>query len=199
MEDVEKLLSFWFGELDEHGHASPDSAKRWFTKSHEFDREVKAQFEPMLEAIAAGRREDWLATPRGRLAYVIILDQLSRNMYRGTSQMFAQDDRALDAALGGIVRGDDEKLATDERVFLYMPLMHSEDRDVQARSVGLFKKMLEAATPDTQKRLAENLKYAEMHRDIIVRFGRFPHRNSILDRTSTPDEVEFLTEPNSAF
>jgi len=190
MDEIESVLSFWF---------HPENAKNWFSKNSDFDRDVRARFEPILKAIMADQHEDWLETPRGRLAYVIVLDQLSRNMYRGTPEMFAQDDRALEAATGGIDRGHDKKLPPDQRLFLYMPLMHSEDRDVQDRSVYLFKQMRDEAPPDQRQKLGENVRYAEMHRDIIKRFGRFPHRNSLLDRTSTAEEVEFLTEPNSAF
>ncbi len=201
---AEKVLSFWFGELDEHGHAHPSQAKRWFTKDSDFDREIHEQFEAIHRSIADGRCEDWLETPRGRLAYVIVLDQLSRNMFRGTPEMFAHDARALRAALEGVDRDDDQKLGIDERAFFYMPLMHSEDRAVQDRSVALFEKMRDAVVetavqPERRERYAGNVRYAEQHREIIKRFGRFPHRNSILDRTSTPEEVEFLTEPNSAF
>lgn len=199
MEDVEKVLSFWFGELDDKGHARPETTKRWFSKNSDFDREIKKEFEPIHRAIRDDKCEKWLETPRGRLAYVIVLDQLSRNMYRGTSDMFAQDERALKAACDGIDRGDDKKLGIDERLFLYMPLVHAEDRDVQDRSVYVFTQMRDEAPPELRERIGENLRYAQMHRDIILRFGRFPHRNSILDRTSTAEEVQFLTEPNSSF
>jgi uncharacterized protein (DUF924 family) len=199
MKDAEKVLSFWFGELDEHGHAHPSQAKRWFQKNSDFDREVHEQFEAMHRSVADGRCERWLETPRGTLAYVIVLDQLSRNMFRGTAEMFAHDASALRAALRGVDRADDQKLGIDERSFLYMPLMHSEDPKIQDRSVALFEKMRDAVRPERRERYAASVRYAETHRDIIKRFGRFPHRNSILDRTSTPDEVEFLTEPNAAF
>lgn len=197
--DPEDVLAFWFGELDDQGRAPQAQAKKWFTKNSEFDADVKARFAATHEAVNDGKCEAWLETPRGRLAYVIVLDQLSRNMFRGTADMFASDSRALRAAQGGIDKGDDKKLAGDARTFLYMPLMHSEDWLVQDRCVSLFEDMREAAPPDERARLDSHVKYAIMHRDIIKRFGRFPHRNSILDRTSTPDEVEFLTEPNSAF
>jgi uncharacterized protein (DUF924 family) len=197
--DPEHVLAFWFGELDDQGRAPQSQTKKWFSKNSEFDADVKARFEATHEAINDGKCEAWLDTPRGRLAYVIVLDQLSRNMFRGTADMFASDARALRAALDGIDKGDDKKLAGDTRTFLYMPLMHSEDWLVQDRCVSLFEAMREAAPPEERTRLDSHVKYAIMHRDIIKRFGRFPHRNSILDRTSTPDEVEFLTEPNSAF
>lgn len=197
--DPEKVLDFWFGELDEHGHASPESARRWFMKNHEFDREVKSTYEETHAAIARGDLESWLDTPRGRLAYVIVLDQLSRNMFRGTYQMFAHDEQALRAAVEGIDKGDDRALVTAERTFLYMPLMHSESLSTQNRCVALFEKLRDEQPPHLRERFEEHVKYAVMHRDIIQRFGRFPHRNPILDRTSTQEELDFLNEPNSAF
>lgn len=199
MVDPEEVLAFWFGEIDDRGVAPQEQAKKWFSKNSEFDADVKKRFASTHEAISDGKCEAWLDTPRGRLAYVIVLDQLSRNMFRGTADMFASDARALRAALDGIDRGDDKKLAGDQRTFLYMPLMHSEDWLVQDRCVSLFEAIRDEAPEADRARVDNQLKYAIMHRDIIKRFGRFPHRNSILDRTSTPDEVEFLTEPNSAF
>jgi len=186
--DSENVLQFWFGTLDENGHATPATAKRWFGKSVHFDQEIRDRFGAVHAAVAAGDCDAWLETPRGRLAYILVLDQLSRNMFRDSKNMFSYDARALGAAEDGIARGDDQKLAVAERAFFYMPLMHSEDLNVQEKSVTLFEKVGQ-----------EQTKYAVMHRDIIRRFGRFPHRNLILDRTSTQEELEFLNEPNAAF
>ena len=173
------VLAFWRA-------AGPD---RWFERNADFDAEVAARFGAVYAAAAKGELAQWEAAPDCALALAIVLDQFSRNMFRDTPGMFASDPRALEIALEGIARGDDRELAEVERAFLYMPLMHSEDRAIQERSVALF----------TALGRAEQVKYAEMHRDIVARFGRFPHRNAILGRTSTPDEVEFLTQPGSSF
>lgn len=194
--DARRVLEFWFGELDEHGHAPKTHHVRW---KGDFDKKMRAAFEPVLRAITAGEREAWLSSPRGRLAYVLVLDQLSRNMFRGTAEEFAHDARALRAALDGIARGDDAKLAPDERLFFYTPLLHSEDLDVQERGVALFRALASSVRAAERARFEEHAREAEAHRDIIQRFGRFPHRNPILDRTSTAEELEFLTEPDTAF
>lgn len=183
----EALLALWFGPLDEAGHADEAHRLRWFRKDASFDRELRERFAALHGEVASGAHERWLATPRGRLAYVIALDQLSRNLFRDSPRAFENDARALAVALEGVDLGVDRKLAHDERSFLYMPLMHSEDLAMQERCVALF-----AGHP-------ENLSFAEQHRDIICRFGRFPHRNAVLGRTSTPQEQEFLREPGSSF
>lgn len=194
-----RVLDFWLGVLDASGCAAPDVAKRWWTKNAAFDHEIRERFGPEHAAIVAGEREAWLATPRGRLAYVIVLDQFSRNMFRDTAGAFAHDAQALRAALDGIERGDDAALAFDERSFLYMPLMHSEDPRQQDRSVELFTRWRDSLSGDRRARLDASLEYARRHRDIVARFGRFPHRNRALGRTSTPEETEFLKQPGSGF
>ncbi len=184
---ADALLSFWFGTLDAHGRADAAHRERWFRKDPGFDRELRERFGALHAEVSAGAHESWLATPRGRLAYVIALDQLPRNLFRDSARAFATDARALEVALEGLALGVDRALAHDERSFLYMPLMHSEDLAVQERCVALF-----ADFP-------ENRSFAEQHRDIIQRFGRFPHRNAVLGRASTAEEREFLRGPGSSF
>jgi uncharacterized protein (DUF924 family) len=171
------VIAFWFAD-----------PARWWRKDAAFDAEVRDRFLALHEAIDRGEREDWLDTARGALAYVVVLDQLSRNMFRGTARMFASDSRARAGARRALDRGDDRALSPDERDFLYMPFMHSEDLADQDRSVALF-----ASAGPEQRR------FAEAHRDIVRRFGRFPHRNVLLARSSTPEELEFLNQPGSSF
>jgi uncharacterized protein (DUF924 family) len=197
--DVERVLSFWFGELDAQGCASKDSSERWFQRSDVFDDLVRNDFQRDYDAIMTGAREDWLATPRGRLAYIIVLDQLSRNMFRGSPTMFAGDGLALRASLEGIDMGTDRQLRTDERTFFYMPLMHAESLEHQERCVALFQRLRDEVEGEVRDRINSNLQYAIRHRDIIAQWGRFPHRNVLLGRTSTPAEVEFLKQPGSSF
>lgn len=174
---AEDVLAFWFAD-----------PARWWKKDPAFDAEVSERFLALHEAIDRGEHADWLETPRGALAHVVVLDQFSRNMFRGTARSFASDARALAAARRGVDRGDDRALSDDERPFLYMPFMHSEDLADQDRSCALFA----ASRPDQAR-------FAVMHRDIIRRFGRFPHRNALLGRASTPEEEEFLKQPGSSF
>jgi uncharacterized protein (DUF924 family) len=151
-------------------------------------------------AVLAGGRKGWITGPRGRLAAVIVLDQFSRNMYRDTPDMYSGDALALRWAQDGIEQGQAKDLGYDERAFLYMPLMHAEQFDCQDRCVELFEAEAERAVgARVRKRTGQSRDYARLHRDIVARFGRFPHRNDILGRASTPEEIEFLTTPGSSF
>ena len=192
------VLSFWLGELDSSGCATAEVSARWFEKSDAFDAEVRRRFDATHRTILAGEREGWLETPRGRLAYILVLDQLQRNMHRGTPRMYEGDARAARVAVEGIDAGCEEGLAYHERYFLFMPLMHAEDVTLQERCVALFEG-LGGAFPEHAERAARGVDYAQRHRDIVRRFGRFPHRNEILGRESTAEERAFLGEPDSSF
>ncbi len=196
---AERVLSFWIGPLDADGLASPEYSRRWYTKDPAFDAEIREKFEADRFALDEGLRLDWLATPRGRLAAIIVLDQFSRNMYRGTADMFSTDALALRIAEEGITAGADRGLAASERSFFYMPFMHSEDLAMQARSVALFTGWRDG-TEGRARASAENaLGYAIKHRDLVVKWGRFPHRTLILGRTASKEELEFLKQPGSGF
>ncbi len=197
--DQEAVIDFWFGPLDAHGRADQAQARRWFMKDEAFDQEIRLRFAALHDEVARGHHDDWLATPSGRLAYLIVLDQFSRNMFRGSARMFAADAKALAAAVDGIERGMDRRVFHDGRTFFHTPLMHAEDLAMQDRCASLFASWRDEVTDELRKGVAEGLKYAEMHRDIIRRFGRFPHRNAVLGRTSTPDELAFLQQPGSSF
>jgi uncharacterized protein (DUF924 family) len=199
MDEITSVLQFWFGDLDARGAADPEHAARWWTKDDGFDARIREHFGALHAAVAGGERETWLASDRGSLAYVIVLDQFSRNMFRGSARSFEYDASALRAAIAAIARGVDRRLAFDERGFLYMPLMHSEDLAMQERCVALFAALCDEAPDTLREQAARSLSYAERHRDIVKRFGRFPHRNALLGRTSTFEEVSFLTEPGSSF
>ncbi|MBW2464958.1 MAG: DUF924 domain-containing protein [Deltaproteobacteria bacterium] len=196
---VDEVIEFWFGELDDEGLAAPETRARWFKKDLAFDQDVVERFGSLIEALTAGEGEGWLETARGALAYVIVLDQLTRNAYRGTGRMYTADARALGATFGAIEGGLDRALPTAHRVFLYMPLMHCEGESAQHRCVEVFEALAAELSGRGKERAEANLGYAERHRDIVVRFGRFPHRNELLDRESTPEETAFLEEPGSRF
>lgn len=196
---IDDILDFWFGPLDEHGCADREHAARWWKKDQAFDEAIRHRFEEVHRAIRARELDDWLGEPRGLLAQVIALDQFSRNMFRGTPGAFASDPRALQLALDGLARGDHRALPRDPRSFLYMPLLHSEDLAMQDRAVELFTALRDSAPPELREQADLAVRYAGMHRDIVRRFGRFPHRNAILDRASTPEEIAFLEQPGSSF
>ncbi len=177
----EPILAFWF---------APGMAERWFRKDPAFDVEVRARLQAPHEAAVAGGYAAWAESPRGALALVILLDQVPRNLYRDDPRAFASDAAALRVARAAIERGDDKRLEQVERLFLYLPLEHSESLADQEDCVRLFGMLDE--NPEWQD-------YAERHRDIIARFGRFPHRNAVLGRVCTPEEDEFLTRPGSSF
>ena len=174
---VAAVLHFWFTEL---------KPKQWFIKDEQLDGLIRERFLPVYEHMRQGPFDDKGLSARDTLAAVIVLDQFPRNMFRGTPQAFATDAQALAIAQSAVAQGQDRKLSRKRRVFLYMPFQHSEDRAVQARSIELF------------TALGENLGYARRHQEVIERFGRFPHRNAILGRTSTAEEREFL-ERNPGF
>ncbi len=174
------VLNFWFGE------AGPG---RWFNQDAAFDDTVRQRFGALREALAICGNGLLIADPRTALAAVIVLDQMSRHMFRGTPGAFAADAQALFIAQEATARGFDAGLTKDERMFLYLPFEHAEDAEAQARCVALM------ATLDDPELTA----WAEAHRRIIDRFGRFPHRNRVLGRTSTAEETEFLAQPGSSF
>lgn len=195
----EEILDFWIGPLGPEGLGNGKRVERWFKPDPELDRQLKDRFESELVAARSGERDDWLASPRGRLAMVVLLDQFSRNIYRGTPEMFASDDRALQVARSALDRGDDGEHRLEERVFLLMPLMHAEDMSSQNECVRRFEHLHANAGGAAKNTLGNMLYFARRHREIIERFGRYPHRNVILGRTTTAEEAEFLKEKDSSF
>ena len=177
---AEEVLAFWFGEL------RPED---WFNGGDEVDSRIRERFLDLHEALRERVPDEWRASARGTLAAVIALDQFPRNVYRGDPRAFAADATALAVAREALERGFDRELSEDERKFLYLPFEHSEDPAEQARSVALFSTLGDESAVD----------YARRHKVIIDRFGRFPHRNGILGRPSTPEELAFLREPGSSF
>ena len=181
---ISLILNFWFGEPDSAGYGEPKDF--WFLSTPKLDQQIRHQFEPSYEKAIAGELDALLETPEGSLALIILLDQFPRNMYRGTPKSFASDSKALEVAEEALKKKLDQRLLPIQKMFLYLPLEHSEDLANQEKSVQLFKALGNDIT----------LKYAIDHRDIIARFGRFPHRNAILGRESTLDEIEFLKTNN---
>ncbi len=193
--DPEALLTFWFGTLSD-GLADDDHRNRWFQPDQGFDDQCRNQWAPLLADAQTGKLSDWLTDPRGTLAYVVLCDQMPRNVHRGTEAAFAWDEFALDAARGAVARRDDLDLGWDERCFLYMPFEHSENPVDQHTAVGLFSALRDQSPSGIRHITGNYLRHAHQHRDIVLRFGRFPHRNAALGRTSSAEEKAFISAGN---
>ncbi|MBL0472413.1 DUF924 domain-containing protein [Aeromonas veronii] len=200
MQPWQPLLALWFGDEADDVLRATRQAPLWWGKSSETDALLASRFGELAEAAAKGSLAHWADAPSGRLALLLLLDQLPRNIHRGTPAAFAQDPLARDLCLKGLSIGADKSLSPLERVFFYLPLEHAESREQQARSVALFEALAaeQAGTP-AQATFAGFADFARRHQVIIERFGRFPHRNDILGRTSTPEEATFLQQPGSGF
>jgi len=186
-----EVLDFWFGPAGEPGYG--EFREEWFRKDEAFDREIADRFGDLYEQAAAGELDGWQEEAESCLALVILLDQFPRNMFRGDAKTHATDGKALATAKRAVERALDRELPGFQKIFLYMPFMHAESVEDQRRSVELFEGL--ASEPDGP----DVVEYAVGHRDIVERFGRFPHRNAILGRETTPEEAEFLTQPGSSF
>lgn len=197
--DVEDVLAFWFADAEAGPEALERRNKVWFRGGARFDRECSEGFTATLAAASRGELDRWLETPGGRLALILVLDQFSRNIYRGTADAYRQDDRALAACLEGIERSHDRKLSPIERTFFYLPLEHAEDTELQALSVQYFEMLVEEVPEALRAHFEANASYARRHREIVERFGRFPHRNVILGRDSTAEEVVYLADDAPRF
>jgi uncharacterized protein (DUF924 family) len=196
MNDAEQLLHFWFGKVRD-GFADDEHRARWFNGGVVFDEECRVAFASLAARAADGDLESWLETPRTRLAYLLVCDQIPRNIYRGEALAFATDGPALNAARTGVEAGMDRSLGFDERSFFYLPFEHSENLVDQHTCVGLFSELRDQ-TPDGHRHVTGScLRYAHQHRDILLRFGRFPHRNEVLGRSSTSAELAFLEQGHS--
>lgn len=180
MRQATEVIRFWFEEIE---------PEQQFKKDEIFDELLRKRFLSLHQEIAKGEHDSWRKTIQGRLAEIIVLDQFSRNMFRDTPQAFAYDGMALILAQEAIRSGQLSQLSIEQRGFLYMPYMHSESRIIHEKALELF----------SEPGLEKKLKYEKQHKAIIDRFGRYPHRNHILGRTTTTEELAFLQEPNSSF
>lgn len=180
MGNYQEVIQFWFEEI---------SPKQYWTKDPQFDQLIISRFGKLHGQAIKCELFEWRQSPEGRLAEIIVLDQFSRNMFRDSARAFACDAQALTLAQEAVAAGADQALDAKQRVFMYLPYMHSESLAIHEVAVQLF----------TQNGIAENLDFEIRHKEIIERFGRYPHRNAILDRESTPEEIEFLGQPGSSF
>ncbi|NUN12133.1 MAG: DUF924 domain-containing protein [Myxococcales bacterium] len=197
-DNPQMVLDFWFEgvtqtEIPQH------RIDLWFGKSDATDTLLKERFENLVERAADGSLKSWDESPQGRLALVVLLDQFPRNIYRGTPRAFSHDPLARLLVLTGLDHRMDEDLNSAEKLFFYLPLEHTEDKLIQYRSVQCFDHLRKVAPPQLAKMTELFYDYAVKHQVVIDRFGRFPHRNVILGRESTPEEIEFLKQPGSSF
>lgn len=194
---ADDVLDYWFGDSLQHGWPVVPRKPLWFGSDPATDATIRQRFGPLVDQAVAGGLGDWAASPRSRLALLVLLDQFTRNLWRGQAAAFAGDARACALALDTLDQGLHLDLPPIGRVFVFMPLMHAEDLALQDRCIGCFEALL-AATPDAhtvaRDDIAGHLQYARLHRDIVLRFGRFPHRNAALGRHSTDEESAFLID-----
>ncbi len=184
------VLAFWF---------DPAHRDEWFSGHPQFDAAIRERFAELVELGAEGKLADWSSTPLGWLAWLIVLDQFPRNLYRSDARAWVQDVRAQQLALWGIEEGFDRQLQPIQRVFAYIPLEHAEDRGLQQRCIALFEALCKDVPADERNQYTDFLEYAWKHHAVIARFGRFPHRNAVMGRTSTPEELAYLAEPGAGF
>lgn len=189
--NYQAVLDFWFGKPKEAEYGKP--RKFWFTKSLETDRKITSRFKTTYQAAEAGELNHWRKSPLSCLALIIVLDQFPRNIYRGKPQAFATDYLALEIANYALKNNYDNQLLPVQRWFIYLPLEHSEDLADQKKAIELFSSLKDDSDSKS------TIDYAQKHFEVIKRFGRFPHRNRILGRKSTPEEIEFLQQLGSGF
>jgi len=188
--EAQAVLAFWF---------DPAHHQDWFAARAVFDEAIRVQFGEIFRLATEGKLEHWADTPQGWLALLIVLDQFSRNLYRNDSRAWSQDLPAQQLALWGIAEGYDRQLLPIQRVFAYMPLEHAENMRLQRRCVTLFEALCENLPAEERHQYTDFLDYARQHEAVIARFGRFPHRNALLDRACTREELAYLAEPDAGF
>ena len=189
---IEAILAFWFKQ---HELSAPQIDRRmdiWFGEDPAFDHEIRQKFSADVDRASEGKLDHWADEPRGRLALILLLDQFRRNIYRGTSKAYEKDMVALKLCVEGAMQKKDRGLTPIQRAFFYMPLQHAESLKVQTKSVELFSRLADAVSPTFQETFLTIAQFAELHRDIIEQFGRFPHRNALLGRDNTSEEDEYL-------
>lgn len=204
MDDARKVRDFWFGKTPLSPEQLPRRMKLWFgdvpeDTRRQVDEALRARFGPLVERAIDGELAQWADGPRRRLSLILLLDQFPRNIYRGTPKAFAGDEQALQLALTGMQSVADAALNVIERVFFYMPLQHAESLEVQEESVAAYKRLLAEAPADLRAVFEQCAAYAEKHREVIRRFGRFPHRNAIVGRSSTSEEEDWLRAGGETF
>jgi uncharacterized protein (DUF924 family) len=195
----ESVLGFWFGDDLDSPEAAAARRLLWFGGDPSFDERIRRRFDGLPSHALQGGLDSWRQGARSSLALVLVLDQFPRNLYRGTAEAFAYDPLAKEVAVGALESRFDTALAPLEATFLYLPLEHSEDIEAQERCVSLFQNLLDRAPVDHRSQFESFLSYAIRHREVIRRFGRFPHRNAVFGRPSTSEELSYLESGGDTF
>ncbi|MDH5455400.1 MAG: DUF924 domain-containing protein [Gammaproteobacteria bacterium] len=196
---IEAVLAFWFKE---QALSAPQIDRRmdiWFGEDPVFDHEIEKTFSQDIALASDGKLDHWAVEPRGRLALIILIDQFRRNIYRNTAKAFSKDKLALKLCVEGAMEKKDRGLTPIQRVFFYMPLQHAESAKVQAKAVELYNRLAESVSPTYRETFLTVAQFAELHKDIIDQFGRFPHRNALLGRKNTAEEDEYLAGESPDF
>lgn len=196
---IDAILSFWFMEQELTAPQIDARMDIWFGEDPVFDEEIAKEFSADVEKASAGKLAHWAHEPRGRLALILLLDQFRRNIYRDSPKAFQMDMAALKLCVEGAMEKKDKGLAPIQRVFFYMPLQHAESRKVQAKSRELYKALADAVSPTYRETFETIAQFADLHADIIDQFGRFPHRNKLLNRKNSPEEEEYLAGDSPTF
>lgn len=202
METQKSIQEFWFGDRADHADEAviaARQAKLWWSKDEALDALIRQRFAKLSESALAGNLDDWALTSDGCMSLILLCDQFPRNMYRDTPAAFASDAKALALSKAGIASDLDKNLRAIQRVFFYLPFEHSESLAEQDYAVTLFEQLASEASAAHQTMFDGFLNFALRHREVIRRFQRFPHRNKILGRVSTAEELEFLSQPGSSF
>ena len=196
---IDAILAFWFREQELSAPQIDHRLDIWFGEDEVFDHECKKEFADDVAKATEGKLDHWAHQPNGRLALILLLDQFRRNIYRNTAEAFAMDKAALKLCVEGAMEKKDKGLTPIERAFFYMPLQHSESRKVQAKAVKIYNRLAEVVSPTYRETFETIAQFAELHHDIIEQFGRFPHRNKLLDRENTAEEDEYLSGDSPDF
>lgn len=197
--DIQRVLDFWFSAETLDAPQLDSRMERWFGSDAAVDEQMRLDFGDLVERALRGELDGWAATAEGRLALILLLDQFCRNIYRGTARAFDGDKRALKLCAEGSIKGDHKSLSPIQKVFFFMPLQHTESADVQAKSVRIYNALAEGVSETLRETFRAFAEFAELHRDIIEQFGRFPHRNRHLGRANTAEEDAFLAADAPTF
>ena len=198
-EAIRRILDFWFSAAELDAPQIDSRMERWFSTDPAGDQRIREEFSGLLEEALQGRLDHWAATTEGRLALILLLDQFCRNIHRGTARAFAGDKRALKLCVEGSMNNEYRSLSPIQRVFFFMPLQHAESPGVQDKSVRIYNALAEGVSGTLRETFLTFAQFAELHRDIVEQFGRFPHRNRHLGRSNTPEEEAYLAAGRSSF
>jgi len=191
--DFQDVLDYWYSDSDLDSPTLDSRMDRWFGSSDALDKEIGERFGELVKQASGGELDAWAETPEGRLALIILLDQFRRNIFRGEPEAFEQDNKALKICIEGTMSGVHKYLSPEQRIFFFMPLQHAESLKIQDKSVSIYNALADSVSDTLRETFATCAQFAELHRDIVAEFGRFPHRNAVLGRENTDAEAAYLS------